>query len=268
MSVKADLGNRSFLIKSLLKIGMSHKGFYRMLGCIRHPLLVTQQDMHSSEPGNLVPLIDALPSKYSSIPHANYTEVLQLSARAMEEVMPLSFLLIFGLVWSLFPELQRCSSAEPSRAVSKLPEGWLGSSADCAGCCNGEKMTCVPKLWSSPLVISVDLIPVRVCVLWGAEWGCWHMQVPNWRGGCSGFGPADSSASRIPVLPGLPALCREDLAPGGASEHATWMSFVFSCWQEEHLWLNLEPSRFKGNLVASGSILRVHTLKAALPILH
>lgn len=71
MSVKADLGNSSFLIKSLLKTGMSHKGFYRMLGCIRHPLLVTQWDIHSSEPGNLVPLIDAVQSKYSSIPSAN-----------------------------------------------------------------------------------------------------------------------------------------------------------------------------------------------------
>lgn len=96
MSVKADLGNSSFLIKSLVKIGMNHKGFYRMLGCICHPLLVAQKDIHSSEPGNLVPLIDAIQSKYSSVLSAS-TEVLQLFAKAME-MPPLSLPFIFNLV--------------------------------------------------------------------------------------------------------------------------------------------------------------------------
>lgn len=69
------------------------------------------------------------------------------------------------------------------------------------------------------------------------------------------FGPADSSASCAPVLPGLPALCREDLARRGggcASERATLKSCAFSCWQEEHVWLNLKRSRFKGSV--SGGI--------------
>lgn len=162
VSIKADLGNSSFLIKSLLKIRMSHKGFYRMLGCICHLLLVTQQDIHSSETGNLVPLIDAVQSKYSSIPSAS--PALRFSSCLLKLWRRCHHFLFCSLVWSLSPELWRKWSAEPSRAVSRLPEGWLGSTADWANCCSGEKVTCLTKLGSFSVVITVDLIPVCVCV--------------------------------------------------------------------------------------------------------
>lgn len=67
--------------------------------------------------------------------------------------------------------------------------------------------------------------------------------------GIGSFGPADSSASCAPVLPGLPVYVVSTWhREMGASECATLKSCAFSCWQEEHVWLNLKPSRFKGSV--------------------